>query len=473
MIDHDEEVPVPPRPHHPPLTDRRTFLRFTAGAAAVLPLTALAGCSGSSRDPNSIRIAFQQFGSGTIKQEWITTAAQEFSAENPELTVELVPIVASENDYFTKNELLMSSPRTSPDLVYEDSFILLSDVGADYLQPITDLVEGFEHWDDIAEASKKAVTSEDGEAYGVPITTDTRAIWFHRDVFEQAGLPPDWQPGSWEDILEAARAIRDSDSEAIPFFLFAGTPQGEKASMQGFEMLLYGTGDGSGLYDAESKKWILGSPGFVDSLTFLKTLFDEELTASLGQHLDPNISETIYSSLLPDGKLGMLVDGSWISQNWTDSAARPWPEWPDVIGLADMPTQDGGGAGTITLAGGWGLSIPEYVTDRDIAYRFLEKLVSTQTLVQYAIADNHITVRSDVAEKEEYLSYSPAVEYFTDLLETAYYRPALPAYPEVSSAIQEAMEAVMTGTSPDAAAAAYDATVTDIVGPENVQEATA
>lgn len=326
MIDHDEEVPVPPRPHHPPLTDRRTFLRFTAGAAAVLPLTALAGCSGSSRDPNSIRIAFQQFGSGTIKQEWITTAAQEFSAENPELTVELVPIVASENDYFTKNELLMSSPRTSPDLVYEDSFILLSDVGADYLQPITDLVEGFEHWDDIAEASKKAVTSEDGEAYGVPITTDTRAIWFHRDVFEQAGLPPDWQPGSWEDILEAARAIRDSDSEAIPFFLFAGTPQGEKASMQGFEMLLYGTGDGSGLYDAETKKWILGSPGFVDSLTFLKTLFDEELTATLGQHLDPNISETIYSSLLPDGKLGMLVDGSWISQNWTETAARPWPE---------------------------------------------------------------------------------------------------------------------------------------------------
>jgi len=473
VIDHDEEVPVPPRPHHPPLTDRRTFLRFTAGAAAVLPLTALAGCSGSSRDPNSIRIAFQQFGSGTIKQEWITTAAQEFSAENPELTVELVPIVASENDYFTKNELLMSSPRTSPDLVYEDSFILLSDVGADYLQPITDLVEGFEHWDDIAEASKKAVTSEDGEAYGVPITTDTRAIWFHRDVFEQAGLPPDWQPGSWEDILEAARAIRDSDSEAIPFFLFAGTPQGEKASMQGFEMLLYGTGDGSGLYDAETKKWILGSPGFVDSLTFLKTLFDEELTATLGQHLDPNISETIYSSLLPDGKLGMLVDGSWISQNWTETAARPWPEWPDVVGLADMPTQDGGGTGTITLAGGWGLSIPEYVTDRDVAYRFLEKLVSTQTLVQYAIADNHITVRADVADKEEYLSYSPAVEYFTDLLETAYYRPALPAYPEVSSAIQEAMEAVMTGTSPDAAAAAYDATVTDIVGPENVQEASA
>lgn len=453
--------------------DRRSFLRFTAGAAALLPLTALAGCTGGGRDPNVLRIAFQQFGSGTIKQEWITTAAEEFSAENPELTVELVPIVASENDYFTKNELLMSSPRTSPDLVYEDSFILLSDVGAGYLQPITDLVEGFAHWDDIAEASKEAVSGEDGEIYGIPITTDTRAIWFHKEVFAEAGLPEDWQPGSWEDILEAARTIRDSDSEATPFFMFAGTPQGEKASMQGFEMMLYGTAEEGWLYDRDSEKWVIGSPGFIDALTFLKTLFEEELTLPLGQHLDPNISEAIYTSLLPEKKLGMLIDGSWISQNWTETAPRPWPEWPDVVGLADMPTQDGGGASTVTLAGGWGLSIPQHVTDRANAFRFLEKLVSTETLVNYAIADNHVTVREDVGADERYLSYSPAVEYFTDLLETAYYRPALPAYPEVSSAIQEAMEAVMTGSTPEAAAAAYDATVTDIVGEDNVQEATA
>src|SRR5699024_1973531 len=344
---------------------------------------------------------------------------------------------------------------------------------AGYLQPITDLAEGFAHWDDIAEASKVAVTGEDGEIYGIPITTDTRAIWFHREVLVEAGLPEDWQPATWEDILEAARAIRDSGSEATPLFMFAGTPQGEKASMQGFEMLLYGTAPESWLYDRDTKKWITGSQGFIDSLAFLRTVFEEDLTLPPAQLLDPNISESIYTTLLPEKKLGMLVDGSWISQNWTESGPRPWPEWPDVVGLADMPTQDGGGSGTVTLAGGWGLSIPRHVTDREVAFSFLEKLVSTDTLIDYAIADNHITVRKDVAADERYQGYSPAVDYFTGLLETAYYRPALPAYPEVSSAIQEAMEAVMTGTSPEAAAAAYDATVTDIVGPENVQEASA
>ncbi|ATG53230.1 sugar ABC transporter substrate-binding protein [Brachybacterium vulturis] len=460
-----------PGPFSRPSLDRRSFLRLSAGVATVVPLAALAGCAGANADPGVIRIAFQQFGSGTVKEQWITDAAAEFSAENPELTVELVPIVASEGDYFTKNELLMSSPRTSPDLVYEDSFILLSDVGAGYLRPMTELATGYEHWGDVADASKVAVTGEDGEIYGMPITTDTRAIWFHRGVLEEAGLPGDWQPSTWEDILDAARAIRDSDSDATPFFMFCGTPQGEKASMQGFEMLLYGTSAEGWLYDRETRKWIIGSTGFIDSLTFVRTIFEEDLTLPLAQHLDPNISETIYNTLLPEKKLGMLIDGSWISRTWAESAARPWPEWPDVMGLADMPTQDGGGNGTVTLAGGWGLSIPEYVTDKEIAFRFLETLVSTENLVDYAIADNHITVRDDVAADERYQGYSPAVDYFTRILKTAYYRPALPAYPQVSSAIQVAMEAVMTGDSPESAAAAYDATVIDIVGRESVQEA--
>src|SRR5699024_10844648 len=115
----------------------------------------------------------------------------------------------------------------------------------------------------------------------------------------EAGLPEDWQPSTWEDILEAARAIRDSGSEATPLFMFAGTPQGEKASMQGFEMLLYGTAPESWLYDRDTKKWITGSQGFIDSLAFLRTVFEEDLTLPPAQLLDPNISESIYTTLLP------------------------------------------------------------------------------------------------------------------------------------------------------------------------------
>ena len=72
-----------PQPH---ATDRRTFLRYTAGAASVLPLAALAGCSGGDRDPSTIRVAYQQFGSGTLMEDWINRTAESYTQEHPDRT---------------------------------------------------------------------------------------------------------------------------------------------------------------------------------------------------------------------------------------------------------------------------------------------------------------------------------------------------------------------------------------------------
>lgn len=457
-----------PSAHHCDLR-RRTFLRLSAGVATVLPLSVLAGCSGSDRDSKTIRVAYQQFGSGTLMEDWITRTSTAYSAEHPDMTIELVPIVAAENDYFTKNELLMSSPQTSPDLVYEDTFILLSDVGAGYLQPIDEFATSWEHWDDVADASKQAVTGEDGKIYAIPTHTDTRGIWYQMDVFEEAGLGREWQPTSWEDILETARTIKQNLPEVAPLHIFSGVAQGEKASMQGFEMLLYGTE--SRLYNEDTQRWVLGSQGFLDSLGFLKTIFEEELTLPLARNLDPNVGESIYTSLLPDQKLGMVVDGNWNSSNWGEGGPRPWPEWTDHIAVTRMPSKDGQGSGWTTLAGGWSWTIPKHATDPKASFDFITALCTTENSVTRAIEDNHITVRADVAEVEEYKTYSPLAEFFTGLLEEAHYRPAMPAYPEVSSAIQEAMEAVMTFSStPEQAAAEYDRAVRDIVGPENTEE---
>ena len=102
---------------------RRNFLTVTGGVAATLPLSMLTGCA-SERDALTLRIAFQQFGSDTNLEQWLTGVAASFTAKHPEVKVELVPIVAATNDYFTKNELLMASPRSCPDVVFEDSFIL-------------------------------------------------------------------------------------------------------------------------------------------------------------------------------------------------------------------------------------------------------------------------------------------------------------------------------------------------------------
>ncbi|WP_460361509.1 extracellular solute-binding protein [Actinotalea caeni] len=444
------------------------MLRFVGGAAIALPLGA---CAAGGGDDKRLRIAYQQFGSGTVMETYLTSVIQQFSQSRPDVVVELVPIVAAEHDYFTKNELMMSSERTAPDIVYEDTFILQADVEAGYLRPITDLVEGWETWEQIFEPGREAVTADDGEIYAVPTHTDTRALWYHAGLFEEAGIELPWQPRTWEELLETLRELRSALGEdVIPFNIFSGKPQGEKASMQGFEMLLYGTEDG--LYDEESGRWQIGSKGFRDSLELLRTVFEEGLAPRISDALDPNLSETVYSTWLPEGRLAVNLDGSWISQNWIEGAPAEWPEWPDVMQLATMPTQEGQDPGFVTLAGGWSWALPRLSRRTDLAWELVQQMLDVENMVAIALADNQIAIREDVATHEDYVDYSPSVGFFTDLVPHATYRPAYAPYPQVSAAIQAAMETVMTGQGTvEEAQATYDEDVVAIVGEDAVEDA--
>ncbi|MGO4422964.1 ABC transporter substrate-binding protein, partial [Streptomyces sp. MCAF7] len=76
--------------------------------------------------------------------------------------------------------------------------------------------------------------------------------------------------------------------------------------------------------------------------------------------------------------------------------------------------------------------------------------------VEWCVVDAQIAVRKDVAKDPRYLSAMPGITFFTNLVKYTHYRPALPVYPQVSSAIGEAMESVTTSdTSPAKAAESY------------------
>ncbi|WP_345216916.1 extracellular solute-binding protein [Georgenia halophila] len=437
------------------------------GTAVALPLAA---CGDGNGSPNTLRISYQQFGSGTIMRDYLRNVMESYSARHPEVTVELVPLVAAEEDYFTKTELMMSSARTAPNLVYEDTFILQSDVAAGYLRPLDEYVEGWDLWRHFYEPGKDAVTGQNGRVYAVPTHTDTRGLWYNMDLLEQAGIEVPWRPQTWADILDAMRTVKEALPDVIPINVYSGKPQGEKASMQGFEMLLYGTDDR--LYDKESQTWVLGSQGFLDSLKFIRTIFSEELTPGLARALDPNLTDLVHNTWLPRGKLAVNLDGSWISSSWAEGGAAEWPEWPDVMDVAPMPTQDGSDPGMVSLAGGWSWAMPKLAGRPDLTWSFLEEMMSTENMARLAVSDNQVTIRSDVAEHPHYVGYSPTIDFFTDLVSRASYRPALAPYPQISAEIQAAMETVMTGQgTPEQAQAEYDAEVIEIVGRENTSEA--
>ncbi|MFJ6075665.1 extracellular solute-binding protein [Streptomyces sp. NPDC093065] len=441
----------------------RPTVRFTAlFTLTALASTTLAACgSGSGSDPDTVKVSFKQSTDNSIKvmDTYLGDIKRQFEKANPGKKVELVPIKAPDSEYYTKLQQMLRSPKTAPDLVYEDTFLINSDITSGYLKPLDDYLADWKDWGRFIDTAKAAAQGEDGKTYGVPDGTDTRGLWFSKDVFAKAGLPADWQPKTWDEVLDAARTIKEKVPGVTPLNVYTGKPAGEMATMQGFEMLLYGTGDGGAdpLYDKGGKKWITAGQGFKDSLGFVETVYKEKLGPEVSDALDPNFSTKIRGELLPQGKLGIALDGSWLPQDWLEGSGHEWPEWSKELGLAAMPTQNGQAPGRVSMSGGWTWSIPAKAGNPDLAFEFIKTMQTKANAQKWYIANSGIAVREDVAKDPGYVAAQPGIKFFTDLVADTHYRPAYPAYPKVSVAVQEAMEGVTTGDkSVEEAARGYD-----------------
>lgn len=418
----------------------------------------------------TVTITYRDDGAGEngAFYKWIKETADAYPNKNVE--IKPTPIQASEGDYFAKIALALKSPDTAPDIVTEDTFILNSDASAGFLEPLDDRLANWEDWTNgsFIEALKKGVTASDGKVYGVPYNTDSRGLWYNKEIFKKVGLPEDWHPKTWSDVLDAARTVKEkAGGDVVPFWMNMGKATGEATSMQSYEMLLYGTGER--LYDEASGKWVIKSKGITDALNFVQTINKEKLGPPLSKVLNGQAGNTSAREYLPQGKLAISLDGSWIPGNYLESGASPWPEYKDVLGFAAMPTSEGEAPGSITLAGGWALAITKNAQHKDEAWDFIKFALNKENSEKLVIALGNITVRADVAKDPGYTEM-PFNEISTAYLQNAEFRPANDKYPEVSTQIQTMVESVATGTAPETAMNKYAQDVTRIVGEDKVME---
>lgn len=157
-------------------------------------------------------------------------------------TVKFEPSGVDDEDYKSKISLDMQSGKGA-DVMDVDGIWVGEFAESGYIKPLTEVVgkdvDKWDGWGQIPEAVQQN-GSYQGKRYGVPAGTDGRVIYFNRKVFAKAGLPEDWQPTSWAEILDAAKTIKSKAPGVTPIQLNAGTAMGEATTMQGFLPLLAG-----------------------------------------------------------------------------------------------------------------------------------------------------------------------------------------------------------------------------------------
>ena len=211
----------------------------------------------TATEKSVITVTFRDDGQGENSSlwKWLQGAYDTFEKKDS-CILEIAPITVSEGDYFAKAALSLQSEKTAPDLIAEDTFHLTADVEAGYLTALDDYLVSYDDWTDGSyyESLKEGVTAADKKVYGVPYNTDTRGLWYNKEIFKQAGLPEVWEPKTWEDILLACHIIREKVPDVVPFWCNSAVATGEATSMQTYEMLLYGTGEK--LQEEVTGKWI-------------------------------------------------------------------------------------------------------------------------------------------------------------------------------------------------------------------------
>ena len=121
--------------------------------------------------------------------------------------------------------------------------------------------------------------------------------------------------------LAAAKAIKQHVNGAIPLWVYTGQAMGEASSFRGFEIFLAGTNDR--LYDETTRKWEIGGPGFNATWNLLAAMRPYEEPESYWS--SPNADATVDLTLIPNQKVGIVFDGSWVATAFVPGGLKPWP----------------------------------------------------------------------------------------------------------------------------------------------------
>jgi multiple sugar transport system substrate-binding protein len=420
----------------------------------------------------TISVTFRGVTGGVNAQtvQWMNEfVIPEFQARNPGVTVNLIEFGGSD-EALKQQYALDLSVRTGADVMGFDGFWIPEFVEAGLLKPLHEVggaaVNDWEGWSHIP-AGLQSLLGFAGERYGIAQGTDFRMIHTRIDILEAAGIADaaNWQPNSWAELLDAARAVKAAFPESFPLQINAGTAMGEATTMQGYYMLLLGTGH---FLTDESGKWIVRSQGILDTLAMYQTIYvDEQLGDARLQLVQDGRNRTFAN--FRDGTTAMLVEGDFFYRGPT----APGQEFEvanrdTVMGWAKMPAHAPGkgfrGQDFVTISGGTGFTLNPNSRNGALAWELLAFMNSAEALNAGQLIQPRIRVRDDVPV--------PNNAFLTDTaaalgpLTTA--RPNQSVYAEISAAAQLMTERVVSGQmTPQQAMDAYAATIIELVGADN------
>ncbi len=351
-----------------------------------------------------------------------------YEAEHPGVTIEAVFVPGSE--MVTRLQTAIQGRRT-PSLAISDlvAMPLLIDSGA--LVPLDDHISasGLDLNDYFP--GPMVYGMKDGHRYSLPVTASNLALFWNKDLFEEAGLDPDQPPKTWGELVQFGQQIRERTG-AWGYELF--TDGGEGTSWQ-WQVFLWSAGG-----DILSED--LSQPAF-DSAAG-----ERALQAWVDLVNDSKVSTIAPWGLFGRGEAAMVMDGSWMTQFFPMQVDFP-------LGAGLFPSADDGQVAS-NLGGEQIFIFDGDEATEQAAWDFIEWFSSTEVQVEWDRSTGFLPVRASAANDPAYLAWvanaRPLLRPFVEAMPYAHSRPPIENYPRVSDTLAKyVLEAVYERMTPEQA----------------------
>ncbi|PZM13974.1 ABC transporter substrate-binding protein [Rhizobium tubonense] len=256
--------------------------------------------------------------------------------------------------------------------------------------------------------------------YGVPKATNTIALYYNKDMFKAAGLDPNKPPQTWDELVTDAKKLTDPAKNVY------GLTFSAKANEEGTFQFLPWAQMGGATYDH------INTDGAVKALTIWKEIMDAKLaspdTLTRGQW---DATATFNA-----GNAAMAISGPWELDRMLKDAKFDWG-----VALLPVPQE---GAERSSAMGDFNWAIFANSKHPAEAFKVLEYFVSQDDKMFKNFGQ--LPARSDITIPATGVALKDAaLQVFIEQLKYAKPRGPSPNWPKISKAIQDAIQAALTG----------------------------
>lgn len=364
---------------------RPTRRAFAAGAAAVL-CSSLVACTpsastgdGAANATDSQKLTVWHYYAVDDQIATLESYKESFEAAHDGVTIENVYVP---QDQINSKIVTAAGTGTGPDVVVIDGYSSTTLISGGALQPLDTYWAEFDGADQFADG---AITEVDDSIYTVQGYVNTLALYYNKDILDEAGVEP---PTTVEQLEAAMEAVTKAGHQGIAM--------SGQADVQGaFQAYPWMTADGFSYENPQAGP-------ITSSLTRLRSWVDKGWLSQEVATWDQNVPFTQWTA----GDIAFVENGNW---QLTGMEAEDSFEW----GVVKLPV----GAGKVYL-GGEAQGIGVNSKNPDLAWQYLsETFYSKDGQLQALASVGAIPTRTDAAA-DEAITSDENLSVFADVIKT-------------------------------------------------------